>query len=245
MAVLTTHAIVLRTSPYGDTSQIVQVLTHDHGRIGLVARGTRKRPGGPAPFQRGALTFNHRDGRDLQNLREFTADRMRSGLARPLLRFYGAGTLVELILRTSAGQTSDAVFRTLDLALDRLEHADPAALWPATLSGCWALVRELGYGPGLDACHDCGRAAEDEQEVMRFDLPAGALRCAHCAGPAGPRVGPGARAQLHVMLAGETDLALDTRHVGPHLRLLGDFVTYHVTGDPALRSLGSLAAFLP
>ncbi len=243
---VSTTGIVLRTLPYRDTSLIVQILTRDRGRIGLMARGVRKRPGAPAPFQQGTVTFYHRPARDLQTLKEFAVREARLGLARSLVRYNGAALLTELVLRTVAQDAPEEVYAALDHALDGLDQAPEPRAWPTLLAGAWRLVALLGYGPALDACSRCGRPPESD-EVMRFDVSQAAFTCPDChTGGQGVRIGPLAREQLAAFLAGDADAAPDMapNHVRPHVGLLGDFLTYHVTGDPPLRSLQALSALL-
>ena len=77
----------------------------------------------------------------------------------------------------------------------------------------------------------------------RFDFAGGGVRCAHCAedGP-GPRLGPNARRQLRQMLAG--DPSVQVSHARAHLRLLENFVTYHLAGSRTLRTFQFLADLL-
>ncbi len=64
-------AYVLHARPYRETSQLLELLTRDHGRVGAVARGARRRGGGLQPFRpllvswsgRGELkTLGHSEG---------------------------------------------------------------------------------------------------------------------------------------------------------------------------------------
>lgn len=70
----TDAAYVLHARPYRESSAILDVLTRDHGRLALVARGQRKR-GGPAlvPFVRNTIGFTGR--RELKNLVRIEAER--------------------------------------------------------------------------------------------------------------------------------------------------------------------------
>ena len=77
----------------------------------------------------------------------------------------------------------------------------------------------------------------------RFDFGAGGVRCTGCTGDlAGPRVGPGARAQLTALLEGREGPLTRPR---AHLQLLDDFVTYPLAGGRPLRSVPFLAGVLP
>ena len=69
------------------------------------------------------------------------------------------------------------------------------------------------------------------------------MRCAECAeGAAGPRLGPGARAQLDTFLRGE--VPEDFGHPRRHLALATDFIAYHVAAKP-LKSLRFLGSVMP
>lgn len=246
MGICTTPAIVLRTTPFGDTSQVAHVLTRDHGRVGLMVRGARSKPGALATFQSGTLTFHNKPGRDLQRFREFAVSQPRLGVARSMDRFNGAALMVELVLRTSGEDASGRSFAALDNALDAIERVADGQVWARILGGAWGMIQTLGFAPDLTSCGACGREP-DPEEMMRFNLKEGVVGCEHCTSSASPRMGPGARRQLAAFLEGaaaDADQELDDAHRRPHLILLGDFVTYHLTGDPPLRSFTGLMELL-
>ncbi len=82
-----------------------------------------------------------------------------------------------------------------------------------------------------------------EEEMGRFDFAAGGIRCSRCGeGFGGPRMGPGARAQLATLLAGGLPSGLT--HARQHLSLVADFVAYHVAPKP-LKSFRFLSGVLP
>ena len=125
-------------------------------------------------------------------------------------------------------------------ALDRLAMVPSAAVVPTLLSDAWRLVSTLGYRPVVDHCVECG--AMLGETMARFDFAAGGIRCGRCAGTrGGPRLGPGARAQLGALLDGG-ELPMLDRPRG-HLRLLSDFVTYHLSGGTSLASFEVLRAY--
>jgi recombinational DNA repair protein (RecF pathway) len=104
------------------------------------------------------------------------------------------------------------------------------------------VVVGFGFAPQLDPCVLCGRSLNPE-EMGRFDLGAGGVRCAACGeDAAGARVGPGARRQLARLLSGEAEPPVS--HARRHLALLADFVAYHVAARP-LKSLAFLGEVLP
>jgi DNA repair protein RecO len=216
------------------------------GVVGAMAKGVRKaggrRGGNLSTFGEGILTVHFRTSRDLQTFREFSSSNPRSGIARDPLRLAGASVLAELVLKHAESEGSPRLFQTLSLALDRME-ADPIeSFLSAILLELWSLVRELGYGPMLDGCVDCGRALE-EDELGRFDFSAGGLRCPSCRSEVGgARLGPVARSQLRALLDGRLPEGLLRPEA--HLRLANDFITYHISGGTPLRSMAVLATFI-
>lgn len=248
MAVVSTRAILLRSFPYGETSRILRFLTLELGLVGVVAKGVRtqgsKRGGGLETFSEGTLTLYHKESRGLQTFKDFAPLRSRRALGTDVLRFAGAGLLGELVLKHAGEEANPPLYQALGTALDRLEDAGPQELAWMCLSVAWGLVAVLGYRPVLEHCVACGRAL-GQAEMGRFDFAAGGLRCGTCGGSegAGPRVGPGARDQLRSLLAGDPPGQL--RLPGAHLRLLSDFVTYHISASGPLKTFRLLEGLLP
>jgi len=244
MSLLSTRAVVLRASPYGETSQVVRVLTDQWGLVSGVARGARSRGkkggGGWAPFSSGEITLNYRNGRDLQSFREYAPDRHRLRLASPPLRFAGASAFVEVLAKVApeAGELGLGSFA--ERQLDLLEEAPDEAVATRILEALWQLVSLLGFEPALTSCTQCQRPIEGEG-MCRMDFERGGLRCPSCAATpeSGPKVGPGARRQLREFLTGTSK---GTEHVGPHMRLVADFIQYHVGEGRSLRSFEFLLA---
>lgn len=243
MPVVKTEVIVLQSFPYSETSRILRYATPDLGVISVIAKGIRRaggRAGGaPDVFSEGEATIYVKPQRELQTLREFALTRTRLGLAADLVRFGGAAVLTELVLRHAGEEPNRELFERLRAGLDRLESAAPAEAAAAAVAEAWRIVSLLGYAPELERCVACGSPL-GLREPGRFDYLAGGVRCARCAGAsAGPRIGPGARAQLRQLAHGEAPEPLG--RLRPHLQLLRDFVRYHVSGGRALRSLEFLA----
>ena len=247
MSLVTTPGVLLRAHPYSETSRVLRFLTRDAGVVSVMARGVRRPGSKTAPgldtFAEGELSMYVKSTRDLQTLKEFVVRHPRRGLGRDPLRLAAASVLGELVLR-HGGEGGDAeLFARLAEALDALESAEPSDVSATLLREGWGLVVALGYRPHLDLCVTCAQAFGAD-EVARFDFEAAGLRCAECGvSSAGPRVGPGARAQLELLLEGQLPDAL--AHVRPHLQLLSDFITYHVAGTRPLEAFRIFAALLP
>jgi DNA repair protein RecO (recombination protein O) len=246
VTLIQTPAILLRSYPYSETSQILRFYAESLGVVGAMAKGVRKaggRGGGSlSTFTEGTLALHYRDHRELQTYRDFAATRPRPGIAGSPLKLAGASVLGELVLKHAESEANPALFLGLSGALDRVEAASEEGFLTKLLLEIWSLVRELGYEPMLDGCVECGREL-GPQELGRFDFAAGGLRCASCAGETGgPRLGPVARTQLMGLLEGA--VAGELRRPRAHLRLASDFVTYHISGGTPLRSMSVLGALM-
>ena len=246
MALVTTRAVLLRSFPYSETSRVLHFYTDSLGGVGVMGKGVRAgsgKAGTPLDsFAEGTLTLYMKPTRDLQTLREFAPTRPRRPLAADVRRFGGAAVLAELVLKHAGEEANPPLFEALSSALDRLTEVPADAVVPTLLREGWLLVSTLGYRPVVEACVECGGALGDE--LARFDFAAGGLRCARCAREqTGPRLGPGARAQLAALL--EEDAALpELDRPSAHLRLLSDFVTWHLSGGRPLASFEVLAGLL-
>jgi DNA repair protein RecO (recombination protein O) len=250
MSLVTTRAVLLRSFPYSETSRVLHFYTDSHGGVGVMGKGVRS--GGARSgtalesFAEGTLTMYVKPTRDLQTLREFAATRPRRPLAADVRRFGGAAVLAELVLKHAGEEANLPLFEALSGALDRLADAPTEGIVPTLLREGWQLVSTLGYRPVIDACVECGGSLGDEMAF--FDFAGGGIRCARCSrdpsgAPPGPRLGPGARAQVAALLEpGGALPALDRSRA--HLRLLCDFVTWHLSAGRPLASFEVLSGLL-
>jgi recombinational DNA repair protein (RecF pathway) len=213
----------------------------------MVGKGVRKTEGrlggGLSTFTEGVLSFYFRENRDLQTYKDFSAQHPRMGLSRDPLKLAGASALAELVLQHAGADSNPTLFQVLSTGLDMVESVPTDRFLPTLLSCLWGLVVELGYAPEVDGCVVCGRTLQEE-ELGRFDFASGGLRCPGCVeGPVGPRLGPKARAQLRELI--QEGSAGDVLRPRAHLRLVSDFITYHISGGTPLRSLEVLATLVP
>jgi DNA repair protein RecO (recombination protein O) len=245
MSLVTTRAVLLRSFPYSETSRVMRFYTESLGTVGVMARGVRTGSGksgsGLDVFAEIILTLHIKSTRELQTLKEFTVTRGRRSLGVDVRRLGGASVLAEVVLKHAGEDSNPPLFEALSDGLDRLGDAPPDRMVTTLLREGWCLVSALGYRPVAEVCVECGLAPGDE--LTRFDFSAGGIRCAGCSGvETGPRLGPRARAQLAALLD-NTELP-EVERPRVHLRLLGDFITYHISGGRPLVSLKVLAALL-
>lgn len=144
--VLLQPANVIHIRDYRDTSLIVELLTADHGRIAVIAKGAKsgksRQAGELQPFQ--PLLVSWRCRSDLGLLTHVEADGVRTPLDTKCLMscFY----LNELIMRSVArGDHLPRLFHTYRITLTRLS-LDPESLEGALRVFEKHLLDELGYG---------------------------------------------------------------------------------------------------
>lgn len=169
-------AFVLHARPYRETSLLLECLTRDHGRLGVIARGVRSERGRSLramlePFQPLAMDLLLRG--ELATLRSAEP----AGPPRRLAGDVGMSGLYlnELLVRLTGRQDPHAgVFDAYALALSRLAMGEPPA---------WSLRRferdllaALGYALELECEAGTGQALEPDA-FYRYRVEHGPERC--------------------------------------------------------------------
>ena len=224
--VLLEAGFVLHQRPYRNTSQLLECVTAAHGRVGLVARGSRR----PASRQRALL----------QPFVPLRVSWTRRGDLGRLTHVESSGPAFEL-----AGMALLAAYYANELLLKLLERGDPNAEVFSCYSRCLAqlarsqnvaralrfyeldLLRALGYGLELDAEANTGSPLRGESTYV-FELEGGARAVDHT--PADDDVYTGRELISLRDRALEDDAALRAAQ-----RLLGRALRVHL-GDKPLRS---------
>lgn len=160
-----TECIVLRTVPFGETSQVVHLATPGHGLVPALAKGALK----PGPELKGGLTLGSlgrasllkRRG-ELELLRRFTMEDLFQGITSDLKRFYGASYVLDLLRAwMRPALPNPALYATGRTALRALARARPASL-PAWVVWFEArAIEAVGLRPRLAGCATCGRTTPD------------------------------------------------------------------------------------
>lgn len=169
-------AFVLHARPYRETSLLLECLTRDHGRVGVVARGVRREK---ARVQRAQLEPFQPLALDLLLRGELATLQAAEG-AGPPQRLVGdtglAGLyLNELVVRMTGRQDPHPeLFDAYALTVARLAQAEPLA---------WTLRRferdlldALGYGLQLEFEAESGEPVEEGQ-LYRYHAELGPLPC--------------------------------------------------------------------
>ena len=243
-APLITPAILLRSTPYGESDRVVTLLGRDTGRLSAMARGARKSlrrfGGGLGLGARGEATLREPPHSEMLSLESFEVVDGRTGLGADLGRTAHAGYAAELCDRLCAiRQPEPEVFHWLDRFLTLLEARGASA--ERTRAFELGLFARLGIGPSLGACAACGSRDLGDQ-VVRFDPERGGVMCAACA-RRGTLLFPAARRALEQLASTPLEdadrLALDRDLNAACRNAVLDLVAIHVPGP--LKSLEFMA----
>lgn len=174
---LTIQGLVLRVTAYNDTDALLTVLSRDHGKLTVKARGLRRKNSPlTAPCQllaygeftlfeyRGMYTINEAHSIEL-------FQQLRRDLGKLSLGTYFAQA-AEVISQEDlpSPELLSLVLNCL-YALSKLNTSENQAKAVFELrSACLA-----GYTPDLYGCHRCGNPVPD-----RFDISQGRLECGRC-----------------------------------------------------------------
>lgn len=249
MTLITTDAIVLHLQDYLESSRLVRLATREHGVQSVLARGARRprsRFGHALDlFASGVARFTVKPGRDLSTLSGFDATRSRMPLASDLDRFAAASAIAELALRFAHADPHDDAFDVLGRALDAIAQSPPGAATGQGLAAAWRYVAALGFAPAIDRCCVCDGALGSDRPAA-FSHHGGGVVCERCR----DRVSRGrdlpamARALIGAWLAGADPPSPSELELRAHLRLLREFLMYHLGDGRALRALDGWEARL-
>ena len=227
-------AYVLHARPYRETSLLLECLTRDHGRLGVVARGVRGeraklRRAQLEPFQPLALDLLLRGEMATLTGAETVGMPLRLGGDHGLAGLY----LNELVVRLTARQDAQpALFDAYARTLARLAAGEPAG---------WTLRRferdlleAIGYGLQL-RCEAGGEEALQAQAHYRYDVEQGAVRCA---------AGAARAVRGGDLLALAEDRMPDPAGAAALRRLMREVIRYHLGGGE-LRAWRMLAGAPP
>lgn len=182
---LTIQAIVLRVTDYNDRDALLTVLSRNHGKLTIKARGLRRKNSPlTAPCQLlayGEFTLFEYKGQ--YTINEAVSLELYQGLRKDLLKLAAATYFAQVSELISQEDIPNPELQSLLLnclyGLSKLnlthEFVKPVfELRAACLSG---------YTPDLFGCHICG-----SQNPDRFDLSAGMLECQGCRSSASPGI---------------------------------------------------------
>ena len=178
---LTIQAIVLRVTDYNDRDALLTVLTRNHGKLTIKARGLRRK-NSPliAPCQLLAFgEFTLFEYKNQYTVNEAHSIELFQGLRRDLSKLslgtYFAQAAEVLSQEDLPNPELQSLLLNCLYALDKL--GKPELMVKSVFELRSASL--AGYTPDLFGCHVCG-----SQECTLFDISGGALLCETCRGAA-------------------------------------------------------------
>lgn len=221
------EGVVLAREDHMETDIIATVLTKNHGKLRILAKGARRltSPSGAVLDLANRVELIYYRRRGLSLLREASLirgfPRLRQDLARLEAALKGLALAREIL---PEHQAESAVYRLLLSFLQTLEGGgDPAK---TVLSFALHLLGLLGYGPHVGGCVVCGATEE-----LTWSGERGGLLCRKCGGE-GETLAPEfwryllAFQKLPVWAAGR--IAMKGEEVQRAWDLLNEFLSYQL-----------------
>lgn len=203
MALERDAALILRRTPFGESSLVIQVLTKTHGRVHLMAKGAYRHTSNYYCmldfFDELSLEWSMVRGRELGTLRRADIHERRRALCQDATRYRRGIEILELCdLAAQSNDRSSKLFTLASEALDALEDESSNELAVLVVFEL-RFLQNLGLAPSLRGCASCGGKAPILQESetthdrrIAFSAGAGGRLCLDCARDArasGRRVG--------------------------------------------------------
>lgn len=245
--------LVLRRFPFGESSLVVQVLTPEHGRLSLLAKGAYRPSSGFFAvldlFDTLELAWNERPAGELGLLTAGAVRVRRAGIAAQVERYRAGLALLELAgLAAREGHEERDLFRWLVQALDCLERGpgDPLLV---RVAFDLAFLSAAGLAPALARCAACGQRPAGRGRRVAFAAGAGGRLCPRCEREARASGRAVESLPLNVLRVAESLMAatpamLEHTRLDPELaerlRLFVDrFLRYHLEDRLAARQGGA------
>nr|CRH04552.1 putative DNA replication and repair protein RecO [Candidatus Magnetococcus massalia] len=201
-------ALVLRRTPYGDSSQVLGLFTRQRGRCAVMARGVRK---GSKSVGRGDLAGYHtlqlqltgRENANMRTLRSAEIVQPRHGLVHDGVGSAAAQLVLEQLVRLMPeDDPHPQLFDQLVWTLDGLEQKQSVvaliALWQS------ALLQALGFGWNAENCAAC----ESREALRFFSLKRNQTVCYRCGAAHRDRLLPVGESLLLLLQGLSHDVAL-------------------------------------
>lgn len=184
MKEVSSHALILRTRPFGESDVIAVLLSSAEGKVSAIAKGARRskrRFAGSAlePFGDLSVRLSWRSGRSLALLHECRVLESYHSIASDLPAYAWACYILELTEQMMPeGEPCPALYEQLRLTLAQMASSEDAG-HAARLGHRYitALLKTAGWGVDFTVCAVC-RSPSSEIEQPIVDPRGGAMICA-------------------------------------------------------------------
>jgi len=176
--------LLLRCRDWSETSQVVELLAREVGRLRCLAKGSKR---GQNPFSGpldrwtlGEAVFSISNPNRLATLMELYETDRFDGLRRKLPAFYGASLATELVMALVPDlDPQPPVFDLVVRTFESLAEAEAEASRAVAFAFTWRLLALLGYGTDMGRCVQCDRPL-DSHKPLRYSAGLGGPVCPQC-----------------------------------------------------------------
>ncbi|HEX2906442.1 MAG TPA: DNA repair protein RecO [Phototrophicaceae bacterium] len=167
-----TPAIILKRRDFGEADRLLTILTPEHGKLDVIAKGARKptshKTGHVELFTRADMLIHRGRDLDIAVQAEMTAPYL--GIRENLQRGAYASYIAELLDRFTIEGDEDygAIFELVDQTLYRLCHDDDPRL--AVRYYEMRLLDEVGFRPELTECVISREPIEPEDQFFSYAM---------------------------------------------------------------------------
>ena len=184
------QAICIRKTDYSETSQIVTLLTKEHGKISAIAKGARRTKstvfsGAIELFSTGEIVFSMPESAKLATLTEFDQIPLYPGLTRSLYNLNCALFSAELINKMVDQHNPHR--ELFELFAEFLSNIQSCRTKEQSLSRLIKfqidLLLELGTGFVFNRCVNCSRKFSSSWNEVYFSSESNGFICRDCEAP--------------------------------------------------------------
>ncbi|MBF0098280.1 MAG: DNA repair protein RecO [Magnetococcales bacterium] len=177
------EGVVLRRTPFRDTSLILHLFSRQQGIVALVARGVRAQNTKRSKLDRAALSGFHtlifgqqaRSQQAMATLTEVAIHCPRHRLLHLPPALLAAQVMQEILYRFLAPHDPHpGLFALLEQSWNALEQGEDPLAWLAFAQA--RMLQEIGYGWRSDCCTACGT----QQDLSHFSIKRSQTLCFAC-----------------------------------------------------------------
>ena len=177
MKIIEVEGIVLTTTNYSESSKILNVLTKEHGVIGIMAKGCRK-PKSKLRSVSNKLVYGKFNIYYKENALStlISVDLINSypNILKSLTNISYASLIIDLVNQVSKENNDSRLFTLTENALDKInEGYNPLVITNILELKC---LEYLGVMPNLDECALCG----SKKDIVTIDASRGGYICRNC-----------------------------------------------------------------
>jgi DNA repair protein RecO (recombination protein O) len=183
------QAVCIRAVDYSETSQVVTFFTRNSGKVGVIAKGTKRKNstfGGPIElFSSGSILFSDSSREKLATLVEFEPLETIAGssaVSRDLFVLNCCLFAAELV--NSLTKDYDPHPGLFDMLAAFLQHASnhKQSILARLVLFQLGLLKEIGLSPVFNSCANCNNPFDFHWSEIYFSVIARGLICRDCNG---------------------------------------------------------------